>query len=538
MSLYGNQRRRHQHHHDPAAQPREEPPELSSSTSSQRLHSRKHLQRGCYHRQLRGRRHGVFVCCSCAIALLLLAIRYTQKSGKVPIFGSKEDTKGEKGNYKHGVMDLFQIAKDPIDRKYPKIVCVVVSHSGHHGTKIKAIQETWGPKCDLLLVASNQTDPCHGAVNVLENSTILERMRHTNGDLRLLDDSYSNLWFKVQATMEYLWKEFENKPEYEWFFKIDDDTYVLPENLREFLSSSPQVQQDQRVAGSRGGSPPKTPPLIYGRRFAWPSFQEIESSPEWRATMTANPNLLRRLRERLEQEQQQQQRSEANRSRSKTTHLIYNAGGAGYVMNRSYLQLLVKLLLDTDKAIIPSNPPPPEDMALALLMYTEFGTVSQDSRDDMGRQRFHPELPHIMYQFQPPPAAIAASASAASAAVSRNSSRPPIRNFQQDRWNYLYQFQEHVVGSGGSGGGGIQGGPNCCSPYSISFHHVKEKHMYYLHRQFYNNEENPIQNASRSSNSNSSRGKTHANPELRRRQTRKGSEIGIPNDRNCGASKG
>ena len=235
--------------------------------------------------------------------------------------------------------------------------------------------------------------------------------------------------------------------------------------------------------------------------------------------MNDNPNLLHRLKERLRIQQQHD---------TQMTHLLYNAGGAGYVYNRSYLKLFNELVKKAsssstsvaaasndelkDISIRSSIPPPPEDMALALLMYTAYGILPQNTRDEYGRERFHPELPHTMYQYYE-----SMYKETSNNNNSNNNGMKKKMSFNQARWNYLYQFQEHVPplssstkgkddsvgGDGGNHGDDgpynsttitttaaiatkIQGGGSqCCSPYSISFHHVQEKHMKRIHEQIY-----------------------------------------------------
>lgn len=47
-----------------------------------------------------------------------------------------------------------------------KILCMIYTHSKQH-SRLRAIAETYGPRCDGFLGASNKTDPSIGAVNLL-----------------------------------------------------------------------------------------------------------------------------------------------------------------------------------------------------------------------------------------------------------------------------------------------------------------------------------------------------------------------------------
>ena len=48
-------------------------------------------------------------------------------------------------------------------------------------------------------------------------------------------DSRERLWEKAKLTLQYVYDNFID--EYEWFFKADDDTYVVMENLRDYIST-------------------------------------------------------------------------------------------------------------------------------------------------------------------------------------------------------------------------------------------------------------------------------------------------------------
>jgi glycoprotein-N-acetylgalactosamine 3-beta-galactosyltransferase len=76
--------------------------------------------------------------------------------------------------------------------------------------------------------------------------------------------TYENLWNKLNETMHYISKTTNGFQDYDWYYKVDDDTFVVMENLHAFLQS-PKVQE---------GAKQKIP-LLYGRQFAWPEFRSL-----------------------------------------------------------------------------------------------------------------------------------------------------------------------------------------------------------------------------------------------------------------------
>ena len=49
-----------------------------------------------------------------------------------------------------------------------------------------------------------------------------------------VEEGHAKLWPKTQKAFQYVWEH--HRDDADWFFKADDDTYVLTDNLRSFLS--------------------------------------------------------------------------------------------------------------------------------------------------------------------------------------------------------------------------------------------------------------------------------------------------------------
>jgi hypothetical protein len=189
-----------------------------------------------------------------------------------------------------------------------------MTDSSHHTTKVKAVWETWGTKCDKLLIASNQTDPSIGAVSMKS------------------DPSYSNLWGKLEETIRYI--HYHCLDEHDWFVKVDDDSYILMEILRYFVSNIPN-DDDHRDK-----------PLIYGRRYSYPPLVDLPNEPRFLPDLAENAAFRKRFLQRVHD------------THSGSKNLIYTQGGA-QVMNRKYLQELVQALDSPDKVL----GTPPEGMS-------------------------------------------------------------------------------------------------------------------------------------------------------------------------------
>jgi len=157
-----------------------------------------------------------------------------------------------------------------------KIFCTVYTIESNHD-RIPPILQTWGPRCDGFMVASDKTDPKLHTVNILHEGP----------------EEYGNIWQKVRAIWKYVYDNYYEG--YDWFHIGGDDLYVLVENLRLYLESEEIV-----LAGNGGVTLPTE-----GQEEGYPLF------------------LGRRFKEQGNEER------------------IFNSGGSGYTINRAALKALV-----------------------------------------------------------------------------------------------------------------------------------------------------------------------------------------------------
>lgn len=79
-----------------------------------------------------------------------------------------------------------------------RVLCIVYTHSNVHERLLQAVAETYGPRCDGFLAASNVTNITLGAVNILHPGP----------------EAYGNMWQKVRSIWMYVYKHYRN--DYEW----------------------------------------------------------------------------------------------------------------------------------------------------------------------------------------------------------------------------------------------------------------------------------------------------------------------------------
>mmetsp|Transcript_33040 Transcript_33040/g.80303 ORF Transcript_33040/g.80303 Transcript_33040/m.80303 type:complete len:518 (+) Transcript_33040:124-1677(+) len=205
--------------------------------------------------------------------------------------------------------------------RLPRILCMVYTMESEHATRIRAIRETWAPGCDGFLAFSTKSDPRIPAISLPHEGP----------------EAYENMWQKVRSIWAFVGKHYLD--DFDFFFQGGDDLFVLPQNLRLYLSRT--------VAN------PDQDDFFGGRRF----------------------------------------------KSGKTDY--FNSGGAGYVLSRATLRKFVKEGLES-KICNAHLKTSMEDLMIARCLRMQFGIGLVDTRDEKERERFHPFSPGNHFTWKPP----------------------------------------------------------------------------------------------------------------------------------------
>lgn len=100
-----------------------------------------------------------------------------------------------------------------------RMLCWILTQPKAHSTMVRAINNTWGRECDILLFVSSVDYP---GVNMLVADTGQPESRKI-------------LWLKTQLAWMYVYEHYMDKAD--WFWKADDDTYALMPFLREYAAT-------------------------------------------------------------------------------------------------------------------------------------------------------------------------------------------------------------------------------------------------------------------------------------------------------------
>nr|XP_016945542.1 glycoprotein-N-acetylgalactosamine 3-beta-galactosyltransferase 1 [Drosophila suzukii] len=100
-------------------------------------------------------------------------------------------------------------------KKEVRILCWVMTNPTNHKVKARHVKRTWGKRCNILLFMSSGVDE------------ELPTVKLNVGEGR------ENLWAKVKEAFKYVYKHHYNDADF--FYKADDDTYAIIENMRYML---------------------------------------------------------------------------------------------------------------------------------------------------------------------------------------------------------------------------------------------------------------------------------------------------------------
>ncbi|CCD64740.1 N-acetylgalactosaminide beta-1,3-galactosyltransferase [Caenorhabditis elegans] len=146
-------------------------------------------------------------------AILITIFLLTRNNSPRATYDRKNDSK---------LLDLIEVS--PAAQRLPKkgkLFCWVQTSTIYHDTRSLAINETWIHRCD------------HGQLFTSErfNDTRIPYSTVFKG----IPDDYYNLFFKSRYAFHHIYTNISS--EFDWYLKADDDTFVIVENLRSFLST-------------------------------------------------------------------------------------------------------------------------------------------------------------------------------------------------------------------------------------------------------------------------------------------------------------
>ena len=126
-----------------------------------------------------------------------------------------------------GILTLrryFDLAPSPS----PRICCLIVTALQYLPTRAKAVNDTWGPRCDRYFFVSElpRASMTQEQIRIADRLPIAPISNITGG--------YDHLTQKSTLALLFAYEHHRNACD--WFVKADDDTYLIVDHLKTFLS--------------------------------------------------------------------------------------------------------------------------------------------------------------------------------------------------------------------------------------------------------------------------------------------------------------
>ncbi|UJR38581.1 hypothetical protein I4U23_031245 [Adineta vaga] len=137
-----------------------------------------------------------------------------------------------------------------LDYYRSRLFCFVLTNQENLENRGRATYETWGHRCGRFILITRLNSS--RSYTIFDNEQINpfeENQLPIQYIPTLPNETYSHLSDKVRETLLFLYKVY---PNYDWYLKADDDTYIIIENLLRFLIST--IKRLPR-------------PILYGYRF-------------------------------------------------------------------------------------------------------------------------------------------------------------------------------------------------------------------------------------------------------------------------------
>ncbi|CAF0970060.1 unnamed protein product [Rotaria sordida] len=110
----------------------------------------------------------------------------------------------------------------------PRICCLILTTPKNFLTRAKAINETWAPRCDRYVFVTEypREEMTAEQISFTEQIPI--------APIKGIVPGYEHLTQKSVLAFLYAYENYLN--DFDWFIKADDDTYLIIEHLKKFLS--------------------------------------------------------------------------------------------------------------------------------------------------------------------------------------------------------------------------------------------------------------------------------------------------------------
>ncbi len=122
-----------------------------------------------------------------------------------------------------------------VDYYRSRLFCFVLTNQENLESRSRAVYETWGHRCGRFVIICRLNSSRSYTIYDNINQSLEENQLPIQYIPTLPDETYLHLSDKVRSILLFLNQYY---PNYDWYLKADDDTYIIVENLLRFLVST------------------------------------------------------------------------------------------------------------------------------------------------------------------------------------------------------------------------------------------------------------------------------------------------------------
>ena len=131
--------------------------------------------------------------------------------------------------FKKSTFDLPSL-KPKHDKK--RLFCIIFTTKYYLESRAKFVYESWAKKCDnhrFITLIPNHTPKANESIDLIYNNSF-SLLKPTE----MIIDQYSKNTDKLYFSFKDIYKNF---PDYKWYLRCDDDTFIFMKNLYDFLET-------------------------------------------------------------------------------------------------------------------------------------------------------------------------------------------------------------------------------------------------------------------------------------------------------------
>lgn len=115
----------------------------------------------------------------------------------------------------------------------PRVFCMIKSYlANYRNQKIQTVMKLWGSRCDdyrVIMLVPEELRP--NGWRLGKQCEILEPFKILQPETLVRED-HGDITRKIYHSMKYVYQNF---PDFQWYYLVDDDSFVNYDNLKTFL---------------------------------------------------------------------------------------------------------------------------------------------------------------------------------------------------------------------------------------------------------------------------------------------------------------